>query len=435
MSEECISCVLDLNNDIMGIGVRVALYAQIILAWFMSLKWPDTFVKNSRASYMIATSLLVASLIQWKTQTLSVLDALVVSLMTGMMVIFIVVSGTSREEVKPSASRSSQTTPENASTDPTQASMLPNSTPPSDTPPSTPQPALTRHRSSQTLTTRSTSVQPAGSPVTFPQTAHLPPPSVQQQTAEQQAAAQASDPEPSYKPRTSNTQWFIRFCFVNLWGGWCFNLWNDPAHFGLEGPRANCTTNYDVIIWVFGQEVQAVSSGMRIVALVLVSILYFVAICSLFFTLEDILVPVVEVARSISPKSNTTPRVVTPGSLHNDPVVNRIHYLLHLFAFGILLYLLISVEMTIRKNDKEGAMMQWSYGQIIALILLLQQFMDLCSRYVEGREEQESVKEQEERERRKAQTAQVAAGQQDGDISMKDLTPTTPNPTRSTLPI
>ncbi|KAH7330587.1 hypothetical protein B0J17DRAFT_678711 [Rhizoctonia solani] len=425
MSEQCVSCELELNNDIMGIGVRAALYAQIILAWLMSLKYPDTFVKNSRSAYMTATALLVASLIEWKTQSLSLLDALVVSLMSSMMTIFIVVSGTSREKADPTPDQPPQTTSTstNPSTTPPEAGTPPDSTRPSSTPP-----PATQQNTSQYPTT-STSTQPTGSPAAIPQVAHITLPSVQQQTIEQQATAQASDPvEPGYKPRRSNTQWFIRFCFVNIWGGWCFNLWNDPAHFGLEGLKANCTTNNDITIWVFGVEVHAITPWLRIAALVLISVLYFIATCSLFFTLEDILEPVLRMFRFLgglftitSPKGgNDAPGLPTQRSLHEDPAINSVHYLLHFFAFGTLLYLIISTEMTVRNNDKEREMMEWSYGQVIALILLLQQFMDVCSTFIEGREESQM------REERAKWEAQVDTERQE-DISMNNLSPTTPD--------
>jgi hypothetical protein len=48
----------------------------------MSLIWPDTFVKNSRTAYMTATALLIASFIQLETQELSLLDGIVVSLVS-----------------------------------------------------------------------------------------------------------------------------------------------------------------------------------------------------------------------------------------------------------------------------------------------------------------------------------------------------------------
>ncbi|KAG9092670.1 hypothetical protein FRC07_011608, partial [Ceratobasidium sp. 392] len=71
-------CCLSLNPDITGIGVRVALYVQILLGWVVSYKWPDTFAKNARTAYMTAIALLIAAFIQWKTQQqLSLLDGIV----------------------------------------------------------------------------------------------------------------------------------------------------------------------------------------------------------------------------------------------------------------------------------------------------------------------------------------------------------------------
>ncbi|CAE6530075.1 unnamed protein product [Rhizoctonia solani] len=365
----------------MGIGVRAALYAQIIFAWGMSLKYPETFVKNSRASYMIATGLLVASLIQWKTHDLSILDAVVVSLVTSMMIIFIVVSGTTREAAKSTASQPNQN--QSGQDQPSQDQSNQNS--------------------AQANTPNANSQAPSTSPPT--QTNQPTPPNTQP-TTEQPATPESK----TLQPRKSITQRFILFCFVNLWGGFCFNLWSDPVHFGLkaEKVKSNCT-NDEIAVWLFGVEVQAINPELRIAALVLVSVLYFVALCSIFFTLENVLEPAIKMLRFIgslftaeSPKSGSaTPQPTASRSLHEDPVINRVHYLLHIFAFGTLSYLLVSTEMTIHRNG--GTKMVWSYGQVIALILLLQQLMDVCSTIVEAREERELKRLKEEIELKRIQ--------------------------------
>ncbi|KAF8761647.1 hypothetical protein RHS01_00233 [Rhizoctonia solani] len=306
MSDECVSCELELNNDIMG----------------MSLYWPDTFVRNSRAAYMTATAVLVSSLIEWKKQGSSLLDAVVVSLMTSIMIIFIVVSGTTREKIKITSGQSSQDTSTGTGTNsgtrdqtsiPTD-NPQPSSTITSNAPqPSAVQPGNTQHANASSTTPNST--QPA--------------PSTPQQSIAGQKAAVHTAESSSLRPRRSNTQWFIRFCFVNLWGGFCFNLWNDPAHFGLQGPKANCTTNNDVIVWVFGVDVKA-----------------------------NVLDPVYNFLATISlKKDNTTQPTIGSRKLHQDPIINKIHYFLHIIAFGTLVYLVVSTEMTIRGNDKKGATM------------------------------------------------------------------------------
>jgi hypothetical protein len=84
----------------------------------------------------------------------------------------------------------------------------------------------------------------------------------------------------------------MQFCFVIFWGAWSFNLWRDPAHFGLRGRKAVCLTNYEVTLFIFGREVHATDPGMRNAALALVSIGFFIALCSLFFNLEQVMYPV-----------------------------------------------------------------------------------------------------------------------------------------------
>jgi hypothetical protein len=52
-------------------------------------------------------------------------------------------------------------------------------------------------------------------------------------------------------------------------------------------------------------------------------------------------------------------------------------------------------ELTIKRNDAGHQSGAWSYGQTIALILLLQQFMDFCSTLLEKRAEEKEKREQE----------------------------------------
>ncbi|CAE6423698.1 unnamed protein product [Rhizoctonia solani] len=84
------------NPDISGIGVRVAIYVQTFLSMTVASLLPyheKAFRDTSRNSYVVSTSLIIASLIQWKTQGLSLFDALIVTMLTSIMTAFVTVNG------------------------------------------------------------------------------------------------------------------------------------------------------------------------------------------------------------------------------------------------------------------------------------------------------------------------------------------------------
>ncbi|KAB5593549.1 Transmembrane protein [Ceratobasidium theobromae] len=301
MSDTC--CELQLNPDITGIGVRAALYAQIVLGWAVSLIYPDQFVKNSRTAYMTAIALLIASFIQLTTQNLSLLDGLVVSLTTTMMITFSVASYPSKRRV-------------NASTGP-----------------------------------------------------------------------KTADTEESW------SRWFMQFCFVIFWGAWCFNMWRDPAHFGLKGEKAACPTNYSVTLWVFGREVNATNPRMRNAALAIVSIGFIIALCSLVISLEKAMSPILYLAGKIWDEK----RARAPA--YENPILQNIHYFLQTVAIVTLIYLVAATEKTIDNNDVAKQADNWSYGQTIALILLLQQVMDVFSTFVDKMEDKEEEEEKAKQQR------------------------------------
>ncbi|KAG9086713.1 hypothetical protein FRC06_002975 [Ceratobasidium sp. 370] len=293
-------CCLSLNPDITGKGVRIALYAQILLGWFVSLKWPDTFAKNARTAYMTAIALLIAAFIQLQTQDLSLLDGIVVSLITTMMITFAISSSPTRS---------------NAQNQPT-----------------------------------------------------------------------LSDDSLTIDPNKSLSRFLTQFCFVAFWAAWCLLMWHDPVHFGLRNRAPDCDVNNNVTIMVFGREIHATDPRMQRAALALVSFGIVVAFGSLWISLEGLLGPIIKKLRSTA--ANITTRDPQQVQKDEDSILKFIRRSLQGLSFGTLIYLIATTEKTIIRNDVTGSSKAWSYGQTIALILLLQQVMDVCSTYVEKRDEE-----------------------------------------------
>lgn len=297
-------CQLQLNPDITGIGVRVGLYAQILLGWATSFVWPDTFARNARTGYMTAIALLIAAFIQLKTQQLSLLDGIVVSLITTMMITFAIASS----------------------------------------PPGSKQPQLKENATG----------------------------------------------EPVEPPSRNRMHYATQFVFVAFWSAWGLNMWRDPVHFGLTGNQHDCPTNRQVTLMVFGREIHATDLRMRSAAIALVVAGLVIAVGSLFLSLKTFLHPVLKLF------DKTRTRDVNEVDEHDDPALRGIRFFLQQMSFATLIYLIVSTEQTIRKNDFQKATTNWTYGQTIAVILLLQQIMDICSTYMEKKQAKKEHQEKQD---------------------------------------
>ncbi|QRV90021.1 transmembrane protein [Ceratobasidium sp. AG-Ba] len=84
------------NPDISGIGVRVAIYAQTFISMLVASWLPyheKAFRDTSRNSYVVSGSLIIASIIAWKSGELSLFDGLIVTMLTTIMTAFVTVNG------------------------------------------------------------------------------------------------------------------------------------------------------------------------------------------------------------------------------------------------------------------------------------------------------------------------------------------------------
>ncbi|QRW05831.1 hypothetical protein RhiLY_04830 [Ceratobasidium sp. AG-Ba] len=263
-----------------GVVVRVALYVQILLGWVVSLRWPETFAKNARAAYMTAIALIIAAIIQNQTQNpqdLSLLDAIVVSMITTMMITFAISSSPTRSAVN-------------------------------------------------------------------------------------KAQEEANTESEEIDPNASFSRFLTQFAFVGLWAGWCFNLWQDPLHFGFKGVLPDCNVNENVYIVLFGQDIRATDERLRTAALVFISFGTLFAFGSLWISLETLLGPFVRLLRRGVDATTRDPNEPAP----EDIIMTFIRRGLQALSFATLIFLIVETEMTIKRNDTEHSSNDWSYGQTIA---------------------------------------------------------------------
>ncbi|KAG8763711.1 hypothetical protein FRC12_008437 [Ceratobasidium sp. 428] len=71
------------NPDISGKGVRIAIYSQTFISMMIASWLPyheKAFRDTSRNCYVVSGSLIIASLIAWKTKGLSLFDGLITTM-------------------------------------------------------------------------------------------------------------------------------------------------------------------------------------------------------------------------------------------------------------------------------------------------------------------------------------------------------------------
>lgn len=84
------------NPDISGRGVRLAIYVQTLLSMLVaSFLWDNekAFRDTCRNLYVVSGSLIIATVLAWRTDQLSLFDALITSMLTTLMTSFVTVNG------------------------------------------------------------------------------------------------------------------------------------------------------------------------------------------------------------------------------------------------------------------------------------------------------------------------------------------------------
>ncbi|QRV76933.1 transmembrane protein [Ceratobasidium sp. AG-Ba] len=159
-------------------------------------------------------------------------------------------------------------------------------------------------------------------------------------------------------PNASFSRFLTQFAFVGLWAGWCFNLWQDPLHFGFKGVLPNCNVNENVYIVLFGQDIRATDERLRTAALVFISFGTLFAFGSLWISLETLLGPFVRLLRrGLDAATTRDPNKPPP----EDIIMTCIRRGLQALSFATLIFLIVETEMTIKRNDTEHSSDQWSY--------------------------------------------------------------------------
>ncbi|KEP49724.1 putative transmembrane protein [Rhizoctonia solani 123E] len=284
------------NADIAGRGVRISIYAGTILSMTVASFIPyheKAFRDSSRNAYIVSTSLMIASLIEWKTHGLSLFDALIVTMLTTMMTTFVTVNG-------------------------------------------------------PYIRTLGLSINIAS------------------------------------------------FLFTTFWCYWGLQVWQDPSTFGVPRDGENCTASTETIFVVFGHNVGVTNSSVRNFALSMFAIGIISAFASLCYSTKWL--ATYTISGATAAKDNAAMRYARKLRLTKGQHMSRYG------GLAGMIYLIVTIEQMVDRNNVKDQLSEWTYSQTIALIMLLQQIMDCISYFKEeieyrGAKNAQRQRDQNERER------------------------------------
>ncbi|CAE7135575.1 unnamed protein product [Rhizoctonia solani] len=165
------------------------------------------------------------------------------------------------------------------------------------------------------------------------------------------------------------------FLFTTLWCYWGLQVWQDPSTFGIPPNRENCTASIDTIFVVFGNNVRVTNTNLRGFALSMFAISCISALASLCYSTSWL--AKYAFCGSGTAKDNAALKYARKVRLTKGQHMTRYG------GLGGMIYLIVTIEQMVDRNNVKDQLSNWTYSQTIALIMLLQQIMDCMSYFKE----------------------------------------------------
>ena len=150
--------------------------------------------------------------------------------------------------------------------------------------------------------------------------------------------------------------------------GWTMHVWITAPTFGSQ-PECNEYTIYVV----FGVSLHVVEPALRWVVLSIISLMAF---CLLVGTLGFVCIAGFIYYKTGVLRIHDFMKIES----HEEPVAKAHTNVLHvLILFGVNIYAIVSLEQTIARNNVSPREKYWTFGQLIALFLLIGAALDLLN--------------------------------------------------------
>ncbi|CAE6457290.1 unnamed protein product [Rhizoctonia solani] len=164
---------------------------------------------------------------------------------------------------------------------------------------------------------------------------------------------------------TMNFSYLLFATFATYWG---IQVWYNPATFGIPSNGENCTASIETIFVVLGFDVQVTNSKLRSLAL----FCYALAAMSIPVALIITILSVAYYASNGLEDSDST-----SGDLKKSYWTKVI--VPAIIALATIIYMIVTIEQMVHRNGIQAQLSTWTFGQTLALIMLLHQIMTFLS--------------------------------------------------------
>lgn len=193
--------------------------------------------------------------------------------------------------------------------------------------------------------------------------------------------------------------------FLIFWTYWGIQVWVDPSTFGLQlpepepvadpttnlaarlfslhsraldpsSPLANCTANLQTQFVIFGKSIPATNSGLRVFALVTFGMAALPALVAIYHVVWWSLAACIHgelKVRAAQANKNVKKEKYSVGEGSGKTRVKSMG------GLAALIYMIVTTEQIVHRNGPDVAegLSQWTFGQTLAVIMLLQQLLDI----------------------------------------------------------
>ncbi|KEP46998.1 putative transmembrane protein [Rhizoctonia solani 123E] len=165
---------------------------------------------------------------------------------------------------------------------------------------------------------------------------------------------------------------FLLFVFTTLATYWGFQIWLDPADFGIPLGRENCTASIDTIFVVLGQNIRVTNKVLRDFALSCFALNALHMLLSLMNCMRGLVHYTVNGTEKCTVSKVADSDVSSPAS--KGVSTDKLYKMRLAFpVLGLMIYIMFNIEQMVNRHQVQTQMNGWTYGQGLAIIGLVQQ--------------------------------------------------------------
>ncbi|CAE6526077.1 unnamed protein product [Rhizoctonia solani] len=170
------------------------------------------------------------------------------------------------------------------------------------------------------------------------------------------------------------TDIFTRLLGVAFTSYWGIQVWQNPSTFGIPPGGENCTASVETIFVVFGKNAQVTNSNLRGFALFVFGwsataipmLLVGTVLCVVGYACTGLGGYEDPAHKGLAIAQNN---LATPDKRFSSAKT----------SLAVIIYMIVTIEQMVHRNNVQAQLSTWTFGQTLALIMLLQQVMTAIS--------------------------------------------------------